>query len=126
VDGWEQVLGLNWERMGVVTLLMLIVIAFATGKVLSRRMADREQANLKDGYGEKDKAHAEIVAYKDERIGHLEEARTKLADLLERRERQLGTVLDELAPIILQWGDAAREAARVAAGQGGGDSEEGT
>lgn len=121
VEGWFSALSL--ERVTVVGLLVVLLALFATGVVLSRRSADREKEALVRGYAAKDEAHAEVVAYKDERIADLTEQVERRDTLLERRERQLGQVLDEVAPSLVAWAQAGLAAtAELASGEGGGES----
>lgn len=114
MDTWLA--AFDWERAGVITILVLVVALFATGRILSRRSADREHQALIDGQVQKDAAHAELMAYKDQRIQGLLESVKRRDDLLERREQQLGVVLDELAPVVLAWGEATREATKAVTG----------
>jgi len=92
----------------VTALLMIVVMLFARGQIISRKVADQEQASLIAGHAAKDEAHAEMLALKDEIILDLHADRVELRGIISQREHQLTLMLEEIAPSLQMWADATR------------------
>jgi len=114
------------ERLGAYGLLLTFVLLLVRGILVTRRTAERERESLVDGYKAKDEAHAQVLAYKEERIAELIERDKRKDELIEQREAQLGRVLDELAPSVIRWADATQEAAAAAVPELPEEGDDGT
>lgn len=97
----DWVASLSLERLTAYGLLIIVLSLFARGYVITRPTADRELASLVDGYRVKDEAHHQVLESKDQRITRLQVEVDEQAQLIKRREDQLGTALDEIAPTLI-------------------------
>lgn len=111
----DVVSAVPWSAISDVTVVGIVVFfitAFIADKVLTRKTADNEKAAIVAGYEYKDQAHTNEVNYKNEQIDDLKSQARVKDELLERREAQLSTVLNEMASTLAAWERATREAVR--------------
>lgn len=90
-------------------VLVIFVLLFARGLIISRKVADQEQRALIVGHEAKDDAHLEVVAFKNEQIEELRHRERRLDTILEQREHQLTIMLEEVGPALQQWSDATQQ-----------------
>lgn len=108
----------NADRIGGWALALLIVVAMVTGRLISRRSVTQEVAAMRAGYEAKDEAYAEVLAAKDERIHQLEAQVDRESKAREARDKQVQTLLDEVATSVRLWSDAT---ATLVSERGGGE-----
>lgn len=109
----EALSTVNWDFIGDITVFGIIVFfmtMFFTNRVVTRATADNEKAAIISGYAFKDQAHESELAYKSEQIEDLRSQMRLKDELLERREMQLSTVLNEMAPTLAAWEQATQRA----------------
>jgi hypothetical protein len=113
---WPDV---NVGTIGISSLLMLLIVLFARGIILSRRTADQEQRALIAGHEAKDEAHEEALAMRNEQIAELRERERRKDDVIDRQSAQITLLLEEVAASLRQWSNATEIAVQHV---GDGDS----
>lgn len=103
MTGWET---FDASGLTVASVLLTLVVLLATGRLLSRKAADRELQSLVAGHEAKDQAHAEVLALRDEQIALLKASNVRKDEIIDRQSAQLQVLLDEIAPSLQMWADA--------------------
>jgi hypothetical protein len=103
---------LTLDHVTSVGLLLLIIFLLVRGKLITRKTADEEKQALIAGYTAKDEAHKEVLDFKNSRIEELDGEKQLLRGIVQRREEQLGLVLDEVAPSLIAWAESVKEATK--------------
>lgn len=117
---------INWvavERATVIGVLLFFIGLLIRGTIVTRKTSDEEKAALVAGQAAKDEAHEHEVAYLNDRVAYLESELDKRDNLIEKREQQLGQVLDEIAPSVIAWANATQLVADEAVGGEDGNVE---
>jgi len=113
VSDWSLLSADNLSTLGVIGVVLVLLV---TGRLLSRKTADRELSALIAGHAAKDEAHAQLIALRDEQIALLRDSNRRKIDVIDKKDAQLQVLLDEIAPALQMWADAT---SRVVEGGGG-------